>query len=198
MPDDIERRLADVVEWYRVRALPTIFRINPICDPAFDAVLSDIGYVVDAPTLVMRRAISQRSEVHDVIESSVATDDWISAEFGALGIDPSLAGPWLATIASVPGPAAFVSPAVAGRPVGAGLGVVVGDYLAVFEVVVDPAYRRQGHATRMMGALHAFGVRSGAKTAFLQVLESDERAIALYRTLGYEISHRYWYRRSDR
>ena len=80
---------------------------------------------------------------------------------------------------------------------GAGLGVVVGDHLGVFEVVVDPSHRRQGHATRIMDSLHAFGAREGASTAFLQVLEDDERAIALYRSLGYEVSHHYWYRRSE-
>lgn len=197
VPDDLERRLADVAEWYRVRALPTIFRINPTCDPVIDAVLADIGYSIDAPTLVMRREVEPSGQVRDVLESPVATDDWISAEIGAMGIDPSQAGPWLATLARIPGPMSFVSPAVAGLPVGAGLGVVVGDHLGVFEVVVDPAHRRQGHATRMMEALHAFGARSGAATAFLQVLENDERAFGLYQSLGYEVSHRYWYRRSD-
>ena len=195
LPGDLERRIADVTEWYRVRALPTLFRINPLCDPGIDDVLADRGLSVEASTLVMRRSIEAGQAVRDVAESPVATDDWISAEIDALGIEASLIGPWLATIARVPGPAAFVSPVAAGSSVGAGLGVAVGDYLGVFEVVVDPAYRRQGHATRMMAALHRFGASTGASTAFLQVLEDDDRAISLYRSLGYEVSHRYWYRR---
>ncbi|MGB9358453.1 MAG: N-acetyltransferase [Acidimicrobiia bacterium] len=196
VPDDLERRLDDVAEWYRVRALPTIFRITPLCAPMIDDELAKAGYAVEAPTLVMHRRTERGDAIPGVLESPVATDDWISAELDALGIDPSQVGPWLATLAKVPGPAAFVSATVAGRPVGAGLGVVVGDHLGVFEVVVDPSHRRQGHATRIMDSLHAFGARGGASTAFLQVLEDDERAIALYRSLGYEVSHRYWYRRS--
>jgi ribosomal protein S18 acetylase RimI-like enzyme len=194
-PVDLERRLAAVAEWYRVRSLPTLFRINPLCAPDVDVVLADKGFSLEAPTLVMHRSIEALGPVGDMFESPVATDDWISAEIDALGIEASQIGPWLATLAKVPSPARFVSPLVEGLPVGAGLGVAVGDYLGVFEVVVDPAHRRQGHATRMMRALHTFGVRSGATAVFLQVLENDERAISMYRSLGYEVSHRYWYRR---
>ena len=195
-PVDLERRVADVAEWYRVRALPTLFRINPLCDPDVDKVLADDGFSIEAPTLVMCRSIEPGQAVPDIVESPVATDGWISGEIDALGIEASLIGPWLATIARVPGPAAFVTPVVADSPVGAGLGVAVGDYLGVFEVVVDPAHRRQGHATRMMAAVHCFGASTSASTAFLQVLEDDDRAISLYRSLDYEVSHRYWYRRS--
>lgn len=196
MPVDLERRIADVAEWYRVRALPTLFRINPLCDSDIDDVLADHGFSIEAPTLVMRRSIEAGQSVRDIVESPVPTNAWISQETDALGIEVSLIGPWLATVARVPGPAVFVTPVAADSPVGAGLGVAVGDYLGVFEVVVDPAHRRQGHATRMMDALHRFGASAGASTAFLQVLEDDNRAMSLYRSLGYEVSHRYWYRRA--
>jgi ribosomal protein S18 acetylase RimI-like enzyme len=194
-PEDLERRLAEVAEWYRVRALPTLFRINPLCDPDVDTVLADCGFSIEAPTLVMCRSIEDGRPVRDVIEAPAATDEWVSAGKSALGIEPALVPSWLATLARVPGPAVFAMPTADGAPVGAAFGVAVGTYLGVFEVAVEASHRRKGHATRTMEALHHFGVRCGATTAFLQVLENDDRAISMYRSLGYEFSHRYWYRR---
>ena len=197
LPENLERRFSDVGEWYRVRGLPTLYRITPLCDTAVDDVLTDRGLVLEAPTLVMSRSLVATDLVEGVAESPVVTDTWVETELAALGIDRSSIGPWLATIAAVPSPASFVVAVDGGESAGAGFGVVVDALLGVFEIVVRPEYRRRGHARRLMAALHQFGRREGARRAFLQVLEDDEPAIDLYRSLGYEVSHRYWYRRAD-
>ena len=197
LPENLERRFSDVREWYRVRGLPTLYRITPLCDTAVDDVLADRGLALEAPTLVMSRSLEATELVEGVAESPVVTDTWVQTELAAVGIERSSIGPWLGTIAAVPSPASFVVPVDDGEPVGAGFGVVVDALLGVFEIVVRPEYRRRGHAGRLMAALHQFGTREGAQRAFLQVLEDDEPAIALYRSLGYEVSHRYWYRRAD-
>ena len=197
LPEDLERRFSDVGEWYRVRGLPTLYRITPLCDTAVDDILADRGLVLECPTLVMSRSLEATELVEVVAESPVVTDTWVETELAALGIERSSIGPWLGTIATVPSPASFVVAIDDGESVGAGFGVVVDALLGVFEIVVRPEYRRRGHAGRLMAALHQFGTRVGAQRAFLQVLEDDESAIALYRSLGYEVSHRYWYRRAD-
>ena len=197
LPEDLERRFSDVGEWYRVRGLPTLYRITPLCDTAVDDILADRGLVLECPTLVMSRSLEATELVEVVAESPVVTDTWVETELAALGIERSSIGPWLGTIATVPSPASFVVALDDGESVGAGFGVVVDALLGVFEIVVRPEYRRRGHAGRLMAALHQFGTRVGAQRAFLQVLEDDESAIALYRSLGYEVSHRYWYRRAD-
>jgi ribosomal protein S18 acetylase RimI-like enzyme len=197
LPESLDRRLADVEEWYRVRGLPTLYRITPECDAAVDGILAGRGLVLEAPTLVMSRMLDVPESTEGVVGSPVVTDAWVETEIEALGVDRSSIGPWLATIAAVPSPTLFVTPIHDGTPVGAGFGVVVDGLLGVFEIVVRPEHRRRGHASRIMAVLHQFGVRAGAQRVFLQVLEDDEPAIALYRSLGYEVSHRYWYRRAD-
>jgi len=197
LPEDLDRRLGDVEGWYRVRGLPMLYRITPECDASVDSVLAERGLVFESSTLVMSRPLDPPEPVDGVDESPVVTDAWVKTEIEALGIDRAAIGPWLATIAVVPSPASFVVFTDDGEPVGAGFGVVAADLLGVFEIVVRPEYRRRGHAGRLMAALHQFGVREGAQRVFLQVLEDDEPAIALYRSLGYEVSYRYWYRRAD-
>ena len=194
-PPDLDGRFREVAKWYRERGLPVLYRITPTCSPVIDAELADRGFSVEAPTLVMSRSVEISESVPGVVSMPEATEAWVRAEFEALGVDESLARPWLAAVTSVPSPRAFVAPVDGGRMVGAGLGVVVGDFVGVFEIAVRPRDRRRGHARRMMEALHRFGAVEGAQHAFLQVLEDDDRAVALHRALGYEVSHRYWYRR---
>ena len=57
LPEDLERRLSDVGEWYRVRGLPALYRITPLCNSSVDDVLADRGLVLEAPTLVLSRSL---------------------------------------------------------------------------------------------------------------------------------------------
>ena len=115
LPENLERRFSDVGEWYRVRGLPTLYRITPLCDTAVDDVLTDRGLVLEAPTLVMSRSLVATDLVEGVAESPVVTDTWVETELAALGIDRSSIGPWLAPIAAVPSPASFVVPVDGGE-----------------------------------------------------------------------------------
>jgi len=196
-PDDLERRLTDVEHWYTVRGLSPLYRITPMCDPAIDGILESRGYRIESPVVVMTRTLEAAAPVTGVTSSPVATEAWVSAELDALGVDRSLVGQWLATIAVIPPPVTFVTVADDGETAGAGFGHVGEGLLGSFEIAVRPACRRRGHATRLMDALHAFGAEQGATTAFLQVAEDNAPAIALYRGLGYEPLYRYWYRRAE-
>lgn len=196
IPDELEGRLSDVTSWYEARGLDTLYRITPLCDPAIDQMLAARGFAFETPTLVMSRSLQPEESPINVAESPIATEDWIAAELSALDIDRSLTGPWLSAIEAVPSPAAFVTVGEGTSTAGAGLGVVIDRLLGVFEVAVHPQHRRRGHARSIMSALHSFGLREGAETVFLQVIEEDDATVSLYQSLGYEISHRYWYRRA--
>jgi N-acetylglutamate synthase len=72
-------------------------------------------------------------------------------------------------------------------------GTVTGDgrYFGIFLVEVVPSARRRGLARHMIGALGQWAGQLGASTAFLQVEERNEAAVALYRRLGFTTHHRY-------
>lgn len=55
-------------------------------------------------------------------------------------------------------------------------------------IVVDPAAQGQGHGRRLMELLHATARARGAKRIRLKVHPDNTRALALYRSLGYEFS----------
>ena len=197
LPDDLDGRLTVVAEWYTARGLDALYRVTPLCDPAIDGALEQRGFRLEDPVLVMTRLLSEDGMAHGVAGSPTATDDWIATELDALGIDRGLVDPWLAVVRAVPSPASFVTSKYGSEYVGAGFGVVVGGLLGVFEMAVRPDQQRHGHATEMMSVLHSFGYGEGAEQAYLQVVEDNDAAVGLYRSMGYEVSHRYWYRRAS-
>ena len=48
----------------------------------------------------------------------------------------------------------------------------------------------------VLSAHHSFGDSGGVEQAYPQVVEGNDAAVDLYRSIGYEVSHRYWYRRA--
>jgi GNAT superfamily N-acetyltransferase len=157
VPDDLNGRMNDVAAWYIDRGLPVLYRTTPLCDPKVDSVLEERGFSVEDSVLVMTRSLSEGDRVDDVDASPIVTDDWITTELDALGIDRVLVDPCLH---------------------------------------VRPDQQRRCHARRMLSDLHSFGHREGAEHAYLQVVECNDAAVKLYRSMGYEVSHRYWYRRA--
>jgi ribosomal protein S18 acetylase RimI-like enzyme len=76
-----------------------------------------------------------------------------------------------------------------GVEVAAGRGAVDDGWLAVHGLAVDPAYRRQGHATVLMAALLAWGAGQGAATVLLHVETDNTPALAMYDALGFRRHH---------
>jgi ribosomal protein S18 acetylase RimI-like enzyme len=81
-----------------------------------------------------------------------------------------------------------------GRYVAAGMAVMDGDLVGVFDMVVDEGARRRGYARQLMHRLLDTGRDAGARTAYLQVEYSNTAARRLYASLGFADRYTYWYR----
>ncbi|MFF3324690.1 GNAT family N-acetyltransferase [Streptomyces sp. NPDC002889] len=99
-----------------------------------------------------------------------------------LGSGPSV---WFASV-----------PGEEGAPAAIGRCVVDGRWAGFMAVEVDPAYRRQGHATAVMTALARRALEEGASAAWLQVESDNDGARALYEGMGFQIHHHYHHYRS--
>ena len=70
-------------------------------------------------------------------------------------------------------------------PVGYFIAMPGVDELHLLNITVVPEQHGQGHGCAMMAALQAHAQRAGASTLWLEVRESNHRARALYRRLGF-------------
>lgn len=64
---------------------------------------------------------------------------------------------------------------------------VVVDELEVLNLAVRPAERGWGTARRLLSLVLDMGARRGARTALLEVRQSNSRALQLYRSFGFQV-----------
>lgn len=76
-----------------------------------------------------------------------------------------------------------------GSVIARGAAALDGDWLGLHELVVDPAHRRQGLATRLLADLLDWGASLGATTAWLHVEADDHAGLATYARLGFVTHH---------
>jgi ribosomal protein S18 acetylase RimI-like enzyme len=178
---------------YAREGLQTIFRLPAIDDlSALDAHLESRGYHLVDPTLVLA-APTQPGPAQDGF-ALVPAERWLDIYAELTGMPAAARKLHGAIIAGIPTPCGFAVLRRGERPVACGLAVVERDLLGLFDIVTHPDARRAGHGTALVGSLLGWGHASGARLAYLQMIESNTPASALYRKLGFEILYNYWYR----
>lgn len=83
----------------------------------------------------------------------------------------------------------FLKAEADGKLVGYAGGRVILDELEVYNVAVDPAYRRMGAGVRLLNALLDAAAKRGAVKAYLEVACDNEPALGLYRKFGFTVSY---------
>lgn len=180
---------------FRERGLPPVWRLTPLAPPEVDAILAGDGYRRIDESLVQRSALDGRY-----------------AQDAEVRIDPSPSAAWLAGFAelspvapahhetmermlrSIAAPVGFARVEDDGQPVAFALGVVDGDHVGLFDVLVAPQARRRGLARRLTESVCAWGHARGARFAYLQVVATNRAALPLYAALGFETVYSYGYR----
>jgi len=195
---DVAEKIETCEKLYRGKGLKVVFKMTPASQPEdLDSFLAAQGYQIDSPTSVQLldlSAWSQPATTPRAVFYETVTEEWFSA-FGELsGIDRqyhATARQLLQLIAPVKGLAAILQN---GQVAACGLGVWQGNWVGLFDIVVDRRFRRQGYGRQLVNSLLAWGQRQGARTAHLQVMLNNEPALRLYSKLGFQEKYQYWYR----
>lgn len=193
---DLLEKIVEVEQLYQARDLPPTFKMTEASQPAdLDAALAARGYAWEAGTSVRVADIgpSERSDV--AVEAAWAqTAAWREAFHRMKDVPAERRALHDCMLSRIASPVGYATIRKNGRVVACGLGVVQDGRLGLFDVIVDEDERRQGHGERLMHGLLAWGRAAGAEKAYLQVMLTNEPAIALYDKLGFREVYRYWYR----
>jgi ribosomal protein S18 acetylase RimI-like enzyme len=190
------QKLKDELETpYRERGLAPVWRLTPLAPPEVDAALADAGYRRIDESLVQRSAL--RRPV--VLDPEVRIDPRPSAEWLAGFAELSPVAPahretMTRMLRSIAAPVGFARVEDDGQPIAFALGVVDGDHVGLFDVLVAPRARRRGLARRLTESVCAWGQSQGAHFAYLQVVATNSAALPLYADLGFETVYSYGYR----
>jgi ribosomal protein S18 acetylase RimI-like enzyme len=181
---------------YRERGLPPIFRlVEPLAPEGLDDLLARRGYGVVEPSLVLAAPLSALGIAQPrhplCIEHDI--ESWLAAYQAVSGsaLPQAAHGRILAAIA---GRVQLATIRQEGAPVACALAVAEGAYVGLYDLAVAPAWRRQGLGRALVMGLLRWGCDAGAAWAYLQVVEANAVARALYEGLGFQRLYGYWYR----
>ncbi|WP_339316060.1 GNAT family N-acetyltransferase [Paenibacillus sp. FSL R10-2734] len=196
---DLTDQIKRAEQYYIDAGLKPVFKITPYIQPAnLDEVLANRGYTIVEPSSV-RVLDMEGLALTDDLRYSIQvqenlTEEWLNtftdlAELSDVNRD-SLTRMLSASYLQQ----GYVLLFKDGVPTACGLGVLQNGYIGLFDIITSSDYRRQGMAEQLLLTLLHWGKAQGATTAFLQVVQANAGASALYDKLGFKEIYQYWYR----
>jgi N-acetylglutamate synthase len=193
----VEERIALCEKAYQQRGIKVNFKMTPETQPEdLDRILEARGYQVDASTCIQVLDLGgwQPPQGSGARLDSEITDEWLSNYYRMSGIKNEYRPILLQLLRSILAEVCFASVWQAGEVAACGLGVSQAGWVGLYDIVTDPGCRRQGHGQQVVRDLLTWGKNQGAQTAYLQVMENNAPALALYAKMGFRGKYRYWYR----
>lgn len=218
-----EEKIAYCEQVYANFHTPANFKINPLLDPSFDALLAKRGYETAHTTEVMTMPMERFVPYEPVyveyeyygrnsrLPSSVyypedvvvqlrdrITDEWITSLFHLNGTtNPTLRRIVPSMFKAIPKEiiAAFIEQN--GKVAACGLGILDRGHIGLYAIYVDPGCRRKSYARCICSSILAEAYKKGAGHAYLQVVKGNQLAKRLYQSLGFADFYTYWFRTSE-
>ena len=194
-------KLAWVEDFYARRGSPARYQICPAAQPAgLDALLAERGYTTDARTAVQIAPLATvlaRTETdlaHRVAVGETFDESWFAAYCAAEAVGPDEANGRRGILGRIGPRLGYALLRLDGRPAGLGLAVRERGWVGIFSMATHPEFRRRGLATAVLHALAAWGEAERADRMYLQVMENNAPAKALYARAGLETLYHYHYR----
>ena len=202
-----ERPFGDKVDFcerlYAREGLPTLFKLTT-SDSELDDMLAERGYSRGDACWLMLCDLATHPSTRTPGFSVVQLPEFLETytELTELRghmeggqIDPQIAVQLHGTVLqAIRTETVFGILNVNDEPVACGVAVVEGDLAGLFDIVTHPRKRRRGYGRELVRSLMAQATGMSASRAYLQVLQDNTPAIALYEELGFETLYRYWYR----
>ena len=190
----------DAIEaWYQQHAQGAMFRLNDtLTPPELDDLLAQRGYTREMDTFMMTLDIATASPdlnvpigLRIVERNSV---DGIADVHRLKGSSTDAAERDAARQSLWRGPERYLALKSINGLVSGGMARVQNGCVGIFTMRTAEKSRGKGYASLLMAHLLAWGRAQGARTAFLQVDQSNEAAIAVYQRFGFASRYGYWQR----
>jgi len=192
-------RIACCEDFYRTRGLPCIFRLPSFVDgvAGLDHTLADREYRFLDLSLVLHRSLVPPPPVPAEVDAAcglLARDGWLDRFAELAGLSQTSRDGQAGILQRIHGPTLYAVRLERDAVVCAGLGVMHGERLGLFDVVTRTDRRGRGLARGLITWLMQQARARGARTDYLQVVGDNLGAIALYEGLGFRRIYHYWYR----
>lgn len=194
-PDSTSSPVLNTIEQeYHRRDMPAVFRLLSFtASPELDRRFETRGYRPADTTWVMALSLDAPLEP-DMAVCSLDLEEGLQAHARMNELPADKLRAHRAILERISNGLSFAGIREHSEVVACGCSVVDGGLAGLFDIVTAPDRRRNGYARRLVRAMLARAQSRGATMAYLQVIGANEPAIALYRSLGFEVvsSYRYW------
>ncbi|AIQ17415.1 hypothetical protein H70357_12655 [Paenibacillus sp. FSL H7-0357] len=189
-------RLAE--QYYEDAGLNPVFKITPYARPAgLDKELESQGYGLVEPSSVRVLDLQDLPELRNVYTLQIRgelTEEWLKVFADLTGLSSGNRETLRRMLTASCLKQGYALLLRDGLPAACGLGVIQHGYIGLYDIVTAPAHRRQGMAEQLILGLLHWSRSEGASASFLQVVQANKGASALYDKLGYKEIYQYWYR----
>ena len=183
---------------YAREQLQTVFRLTSIPDDGavatLDAELEQRGYELADTSLVLSAPLGLSETGAQTAIELLPLESWLSVYCTLTGMPEPARSLHGLILNSIAGECGFGVVRVDGEPVACGLGVVERELIGLFDIYTSDTHRGSGYGKTMVAGLLDWARDQGAERAYLQMVEDNAPAKALYERLGFEEIYRYWYR----
>ena len=207
---DVEDKIRCAEEEYAKRGLPPMFKLTD-ADKTFSDYLESHGYKVKNPTDVMMLPlngadylIKVSDNIDDIVKSvvtvpgeinySTTPDGWFEPYFEFEGMTDKTQQELCRQIHSnVMVNKVYIKVLYKDRVAAVASLAIEDGYSLLHNVIVDPAMRGLGLGKKLCYAAISKSKVEEADYSYLQVIETNEVALNLYKKFGYEKLYTYWY-----
>lgn len=218
----IEEKIAYCEGIYRELRCPANFKIQPLLDPDFDALLESKLYRIRHRTNVMTMDLADSRLLKEtgreylfenrlnlptlvhyredltVQLNAFVTEEWLRGLFTLNGTsDPTLRRIVPKMYVAIPKKTIVASVEIDGRMAASGLGILDRGWVGIYAIYVSPSCWGRGYGRAVCSTLLRTAQEAGSSRAYLQVVSNNRRAIHLYESLGFSNFYTYWFRSKE-
>jgi len=180
---------------YRARNQQPVWRLSPLAPAGINDRLVSPAYRTIERSLVQVAPLRADAVADpDVRIDAELTPQWLGAFAVHSPVPPHHRDTMHRMLAAIAPPKGFAFVQQDGEPLAMAIGVVQGDHMGLFDVLVMPQARRRGLARRLTESLYAWAYAQGARFAYLQVVATNRAAMPLYAAQGFRTLYAYEYR----
>lgn len=195
--ENIDIKVSSVEKLYKSKNQKSIFKITPqVCPVNLDSVLEAKGYKAEAETSVQLADLSMVREprLKTISTSSQLCDQWLQNYCEMNNIHLNDRKTVEEILKSIAPERYFILLKDEEEIIACGLGVLEGEYIGLFDIVVKKEHRGKGYGEQLLLNIISSAKARGAKFAYLQVMCDNPSALKLYEKLGFKELYKYWYR----
>ncbi len=197
---EIEEKLEQVEAFYQRHNIIPRFQITKAAQPEnLPDILEQRGYTPDAHTNVQTAPLqtvldntAPNTAFTPAIHETFA-DEWFSAYRALENLDDHTAAMRTGTLKRIGPRRAFTLLKDQDKTIAVGLGVAERGWVGIFCMSTHPDHRRQGAANHILHAIANWAKNRSAENCYLQVMQNNAPALALYNKVGFETLYHYYY-----